>query len=141
MRCLLSVHSLFLTTATRIQVALAVALPASSLCINRLLYRVATMKSAETTDAENRRIVIIDFLIGVGIPALQMFLREYLAIRLLLVVYADEIEYVVAENRYNIFEDIGPFPSIWDTLPTFFLVLVWPVAIGAVSLFYCGEYS
>jgi pheromone a factor receptor len=141
MRCLLSVHSLFLTTATHVQVALGVALPASSLCINRLLYRIATMKSAETTYAENRRIIIIDLLIGVGIPVLQMVLRECLAIRLLLVVYADEIEYVVAANRYIIFEDIGPFPSMWDTLPTFFLVLAWPVAIGAVSLFYCGEYS
>jgi hypothetical protein len=35
------------------------------------------MKSAGTTDAENRRIVIIDLLIGVGIPVLQMVLREY----------------------------------------------------------------
>jgi hypothetical protein len=34
------------------------------------------MKSVGTTDAENRRIVIIDLLIGVGIPVLQMVLRE-----------------------------------------------------------------
>jgi hypothetical protein len=34
------------------------------------------MKSAGTTDAESRRIVIIDLLIGVGIPVLQMVLRE-----------------------------------------------------------------
>jgi len=35
------------------------------------------MKSAGTTDAENRRILIIDLLIGVGIPVLQMVFREY----------------------------------------------------------------
>jgi pheromone a factor receptor len=63
-------------TATRIQVAQNVAIPATSLCINRLLYRVARMKSAVTTDAENRRIVIVDLLIGVGIPVLQMIARE-----------------------------------------------------------------
>jgi hypothetical protein len=34
------------------------------------------MKSVGTTDTENRRIVIIDLLIGVGIPVLQMVLRE-----------------------------------------------------------------
>ena len=34
------------------------------------------MKSAGTTDAKDRRIVIIDLLIGVGIPVLQMVLRE-----------------------------------------------------------------
>jgi hypothetical protein len=34
------------------------------------------MKSVGTTDAENRRIVIIDLLIGVGIPVLQMIAGE-----------------------------------------------------------------
>ena len=34
------------------------------------------MKSAGATDAENRRIVTIDLLIGVGIPVLQMVCRE-----------------------------------------------------------------
>jgi pheromone a factor receptor len=63
-------------TATRIQAALNVGVPASALCIHRLLYRVARMKSAGTTDAENRRIVLIDLLIGVGIPVLQMIARE-----------------------------------------------------------------
>ena len=38
-------------------------------------YRVARMKSA-STDAENCRIVLIDLLIGVGIPVLQMITRE-----------------------------------------------------------------
>ncbi|KAI0274469.1 pheromone A receptor-domain-containing protein [Russula aff. rugulosa BPL654] len=106
--------------STHIQVALNVAVPASSLCINRLLYRVARMKSAGTTDAKDGRIVIIDLLIGVGIPVLQMVLH-----------------YIVSANRYNIFEDIGPFPSTWVTLPAFFLVIAWPVVIGAVSFFYC----
>jgi pheromone a factor receptor len=63
-------------TASRIQVGLNVAVPASSLCINRLLYRVARMKSARTTEAENRRIVLIDLLIGIGIPVLHMIARE-----------------------------------------------------------------
>jgi hypothetical protein len=34
------------------------------------------MKSMGTTDAENRRIVLIDLLIGVGIPVLQAICRE-----------------------------------------------------------------
>jgi hypothetical protein len=34
------------------------------------------MKSAGTTDAGDRRIIITDLLIGVGIPVLQMVLRE-----------------------------------------------------------------
>ncbi|KAI0274471.1 pheromone A receptor-domain-containing protein [Russula aff. rugulosa BPL654] len=93
------------------QVALNAAVPASSLCINRLLYRVASKKSAGT--AEDRRFVIIDLLIGVGIPVLQMVLQ-----------------YIVSENRYNIFEDIGPFFNTQTTLPAFFLFYGWPVLIG-----------
>jgi hypothetical protein len=34
------------------------------------------MKATGMTDAENRRIFIIDLLIGVGIPILQMIVRE-----------------------------------------------------------------
>ena len=34
------------------------------------------MKSAGTTNAENRRIVLVDLLIGIGIPVLQMIVRE-----------------------------------------------------------------
>ena len=62
--------------ASRIQVALNVAIPACALCVNRLLYRVARMNSVGTTDAENRRVVVIDLSLGVGIPVLQMIIRE-----------------------------------------------------------------
>ena len=71
------VHSLYVTpTATRIQVALNAAIPASSLCINRQLYRVAMIKTARITDVEKRRNLIYDLLISVGIPVLQMAAGE-----------------------------------------------------------------
>ena len=63
-------------TVTRIQVAQNVAIPATSLCINRRLYKIATAKVAMTTSAERRRAVIQDLLIGVGIPILQIIVRE-----------------------------------------------------------------
>jgi hypothetical protein len=50
-------------------------------------------------------------------------------------------EYIVSPNRYNIFEDFGPGFSFVVVLPAYFLFLTWPVIIGTVSLFYCGEYS
>ena len=49
-------------------------------------------------------------------------------------------EYVVSPNRYDILEDVGPFFGSVVTPLTFILVYAWPVAIGTVSLFYCGEY-
>ena len=63
-------------TATRIQVAMNVAIPACSLCINRRLYKIATAKVAMTTNSERRRAVIQDLLIGVGLPILQIITRK-----------------------------------------------------------------
>jgi hypothetical protein len=54
---------------------------------------------------------------------------------------ARNLEYVVSGNRYNIFEDFGPFFAIWNTPLAYVLFFAWPVAIGTVSLFYGGEYS
>jgi pheromone a factor receptor len=63
-------------TASRIQIAQNVAIPACSLCINRRLYKVATAKVMMPTDAEKRRAVIQDLMIGVGLPILQIIARE-----------------------------------------------------------------
>ena len=64
-------------TATHIQIALNAAIPASSLCINRQLYKVSRMKTAGMTDVEKRRNLIYDLLIGIGIPILQMIASEW----------------------------------------------------------------
>ena len=62
--------------ATRIQVALNVAIPACSLCINRRLCKIATVTAAMTTRSERRQAVIQDLLIGIGLPILQIVARE-----------------------------------------------------------------
>ena len=54
--------------------------------------------------------------------------------------HGSDQEYVVSSNRYDILEDFGPVFAIVVTPPTFILFYAWPVAIGTVSLFYCGEY-
>ena len=66
----------FAPTVTRIQVAENVAIPAASLCINRRLYHIATIKAVTITPSEKRRAVIVDLLIGIGIPILQVIARE-----------------------------------------------------------------
>ena len=74
----LCLESLFILspTATRFQVALSVAIPACSLCINRRLYKIATMKTVAFTSSEKRRAAFFDLLIGVGIPILQIISGE-----------------------------------------------------------------
>ena len=68
--------SLSHSTAIRIQIALNVAISACSLCINRRLYKIATAKVAVVTNTEKRRAMLIDLLIGLGIPILQIIVGE-----------------------------------------------------------------
>jgi hypothetical protein len=84
-----------------------------------------------------------DLLIGVGLPIFQIIARECawpFTIDRVLYLSGCKSDYVVSENRYNIFEDFGPYFSTVLRPPTFVLFYAWPVAIGTVSLFYCGEY-
>ena len=46
-------------------------MPTSVLCIVRRLHKIAAMKPMMTTREEKRREVIIDLLIGIGIPILE----------------------------------------------------------------------
>jgi hypothetical protein len=81
--------------ASRIIVGVAVAIPAASLCINRRLYKIASCQTVTITRAhvdmlqnivirrdhltiyrQKRRAVMVDLAIGLGIPFLQMALRE-----------------------------------------------------------------
>jgi pheromone a factor receptor len=118
-------HALNYPTATRIQVGLNVAIPASSLCINRHLYKVATAKGLLPAGAEKRRAVLIDLLIGLGIPILQLIVRECVqsfALNQSFYLHGFNTEYVVSGCRYLIFEDLGPLPATSNEVPSFFLV-------------------
>ena len=44
-------------------------------------------------------------------------------------------------HRYDIYEQVGCYPYIYNTPLTFPLVLVWPIIIGLCSAVYCGEWS
>ncbi|KAG7085964.1 hypothetical protein E1B28_003489 [Marasmius oreades] len=106
--------------STVIIVGTNVALPACSLCINRRLYHIATTNAVTVTRAEKRRAIIADFAICMGIPFLNMILH-----------------YIVQGHRFDIFEDIGCWPSTYVTWVTFVLIFSWPLAIAVVS----GVYS
>jgi pheromone a factor receptor len=65
--------------ASRIIIGTAVAIPAASLCINRRLYRIASVRRVMITKAEKRRQVMVDLAIGLGLPFLEMILRKPLS--------------------------------------------------------------
>lgn len=72
----LKVHSFHLPSVTRFFIALNVAIPGTSLIINRRLYKIATMKTVTVTASEKRRDNMIDLFIGIGLPILQVILGK-----------------------------------------------------------------
>ncbi|EMD35181.1 STE3-like pheromone receptor B mating type [Gelatoporia subvermispora B] len=107
--------------SSRIIVAVSVAIPCASLCINRRLYRIASIQAVGVTRAEKRRAIFIDLSICIGIPILQLVM-----------------EYIVSGHRFDIYEDIGCYPFIYNTPVAYPLSVVWPLVIGLVSAVYCA---
>nr|AVI69658.1 pheromone receptor [Cyclocybe aegerita] len=106
--------------SSRIIVGVSVAIPAASLCINRRLYKIASCQTVTLTYAHKKRAVMVDLAIGLGIPILQMALQ-----------------FIVQGHRYDIWEDIGCYPTTVNTPPAYPLSFVWPTVIGLVSAVYC----
>ncbi|KAG6835352.1 hypothetical protein H0H93_002261 [Arthromyces matolae] len=71
-----------------------------------------------------RRAVVVDLAIGLGIPAIQM-----------------PLQFVVQGHRYDIWEDIGCYPTTVNTPPAYPLTFVWPNVIGLISAVYCTVLS
>ncbi|KAG9217558.1 hypothetical protein CCMSSC00406_0008485 [Pleurotus cornucopiae] len=107
--------------STRLTVGLSVAIPAATLCINRRLYKIASVQCVSISRSEKRRAVMVDLAIGLGIPAVQMALQ-----------------FVVQGHRYDIWEDIGCLPTTFNTPPAYPLSICWPLAIAFISAIYAG---
>nr|AAQ96343.1 pheromone receptor Rcb2 B1 [Coprinopsis cinerea] len=105
----------------RIIMGASVGIPASSMCIVRRLHAIARAQKVAVTRGEKRREVIVDSLICVLFPLL------YVALQI-----------VVQGHRFDIFEDIGCYPSIHNTWLAYVLSFSPPLIIGLVSATYCA---
>ncbi|KZT19586.1 STE3-like pheromone receptor [Neolentinus lepideus HHB14362 ss-1] len=106
--------------STRITLGVSVGIPASSLCIQRRLYKIACMQTVSISRAEKRRAILVDSLVSVLLPVIVMALY-----------------YVVQGHRFDIFQEVGCYPVVYDTLPSYFLINMWPVLLGCISAVYC----
>ncbi|KAK0199269.1 pheromone receptor Rcb2 B44 [Desarmillaria ectypa] len=104
----------------RIMMAASVAIPASTLCINRRLYQIASVRAVSVTRAEKRRAILIDSLFCVLLP-----------------VIFTALQYVVQGHRFNLYGDFGPFPALYNTVLLYVLNCIWPVILGLISAVYC----
>lgn len=87
---------------------------------------------------QKRRAVLIDTLICVLFPIVQMVLGTYSG-SCLFMPLKSRVAYIVQGHRFDIFEQVGCYPNIVSMLPSFFLVIMWPILIGIISAIYCGR--
>lgn len=48
--------------------------------------------------------------------------------------------FIVQGHRFDVFEQVGCFPVIYNTVPAFFLVHMWPTVLGICSAYFCGAF-
>jgi len=113
-------HAVWCDISARIIIMIAVAIPAASLCINRRLYHIATANTVIHTKRQKRRAIMVDLAIGIGLPVLEGILQ-----------------YIPQGHRYDIYEDVGCFPWIYNTPMAFVFVYSWPLVICIISAVYC----
>lgn len=49
--------------------------------------------------------------------------------------------YIVQGHRFDIIQEIGCHPNVYNTLLSYFLVTAWPVVFGLISFVYCGMFQ
>lgn len=134
----------------------AVGIPASSLCIMRRLHSIAKIQAVSLSRAEvcyTSLSLSLDVLMGVrnnarlsSTLAFAFSSRWYTwsSVRVFsrrkqpLPDFSEA--YVVQGHRFDIYEQIGCFPVIYNTIPTFFLVHMWPLVLGLCSAWFCGMF-
>ncbi|KAJ7077611.1 STE3-like pheromone receptor, partial [Mycena epipterygia] len=105
----------------RIMMGASVGLPAASMCINRRLYYVASVPpTAVVSKADKRRAIIIDSCICGLFPVLYTALQV-----------------VVQRHRFDILEDIGCAPALYNSIATSFISFTWPLLLSFGSAVYC----
>ena len=72
---------------------------------------------------------------------LVMILRMFGNHRFDLMLTRSLADVIVQGHRFNIFEDIGCVPTIYNTPPAYPLVFMWPIVLGCISFVYAGMYT
>jgi len=101
---------------TRFNFGISIAIPAILLCINRRLYLLASPTTIIPSQADKNREVIIDLVIGIGLPIMVMAL-----------------EFLVQDARFVILEDYGCSYSILLTWVTLIIGSIPPCLLEIIS--------
>ena len=99
----------------------------------RRLYHISSVRSATITRREKRRVILADCAIALGIPFVEQFACMSHLPPVIFQILTRWEDYIVEGHRFDILEDIGCYPTVYNTPVGFFFVFVWPIVIGLIS--------
>ncbi|KZT67295.1 putative fungal pheromoneG-protein-coupled receptor [Daedalea quercina L-15889] len=105
---------------TRWTLASSIAICSCSLVIMRRLYHIANITTIHVTREDKRRMIIEDIAVGSGFPILEVLLYWFMQ-----------------GHRFDIYEGIGCWPTIPNTVVSWFIYDLWPVFFGTMTAVYC----
>ncbi|KAF8153838.1 GPCR fungal pheromone mating factor [Crassisporium funariophilum] len=106
---------------TKLQIGATMALPACCLCLCIHLERIASVRQVSTTAQDKLRRMIFDSLMCWGIPMIYMALH-----------------YIVQGHRFDIVEDFGCRPSIFNSLQSILIIWLPPLIVVVLTLVFAG---
>ena len=124
--------------AARITIGISIAVPAAILCINRRLYMLASPISIIPSEAEKNRELIIDLVIGIGLPIIAMALCLSFNLFLHLVglsIFSDSA-FLTQTSRFEIVEDYGCNTSITSTWIALVIIAIPPILLEFIAGIY-----
>jgi pheromone a factor receptor len=107
--------------AVRFQAALQTAISGASLCVTRRLAAIASSQSINVSQRRKNINLWIDLGCGIGLPAFVM-----------------GTSYIVQARRFVIWEGYGCEFASTSVIPSFFIMLLWPLLLSAISAIYGG---
>ncbi|TFK25488.1 STE3-domain-containing protein [Coprinopsis marcescibilis] len=105
--------------STKFMVGVALAIPCCSLCINRRMYHIASIRTVRKSRQEKIRSIIADCCIGLLAPAIFMALHH-----------------VVQGHRFDILEDLGCVPSTYNVTVAHALITAPLLGVPLVTIIY-----
>ncbi|KAF8963266.1 GPCR fungal pheromone mating factor [Flammula alnicola] len=106
---------------TKLQIGATMALPACCLCLCIHLERISSVRQVNTSYKEKRRRMLFDCLMCWGIPIIYMALH-----------------YIVQGHRFEIIEDLGCRPAIYNSIQSILIVWVPPLVVVVATLIFAG---
>ena len=119
--------------ASKFNVGISVAIPATVLSINRRLYTLASPTSIIPSQADKNRELIIDLVIGIGLPIIMMVLCLSPSLSLYISLTHLYSALVAQSARFTIVEEYGCSSALYPSWVTLVIASIPPILLELIA--------